>query len=107
MNDKELSWENGEKRLLTNAEVVKAIKKLEPEFQALRQLIMIRKKNKITQQGLADKTGMRQSHIARLETGEITPTLKILKLYASGLDFVLTLNILPVYKYQATFNQHK
>jgi len=107
MNDKELSWENGEKRLLKNAEVVKEIKKLEPEFQALRQLIMIRKKNKITQHGLADKTGMRQSHIARLETGEITPTLKILKLYARGLDFVLTLNILPVYKYQATFHQHK
>jgi DNA-binding XRE family transcriptional regulator len=107
MNDKELSWEDGEKRLLKNTEVVKAIEKLEPEFLALKQLILIRKKNKITQQGLADKTGMRQSHIARLETGEIAPTLKTLKLYASGLDRILTLNILPVYKYQATLHHHK
>jgi DNA-binding XRE family transcriptional regulator len=107
MKDKELSWEDGEKRLLKNIEVVKAIEKLEPEFQALRQLIMIRKKNKITQQRLADKTGIRQSHIARLETGEITPTLKILKLYASGLDRVLTLNILPAYKYHTISSQHK
>jgi predicted transcriptional regulator len=94
MNKKEISWAEGEKRILKNPEVAKECERLEPEFQALRQLIQVRKKNKITQQRLAEKINMRQSHIARLETGEITPTLKILKRYADGLNQVITFNII-------------
>jgi transcriptional regulator with XRE-family HTH domain len=69
---------------------------LEPEFQALRQLILLRKKLKITQQKLAEKINMRQSHIARLETGEVTPTLKVLKKYANGLNQVISFNIISL-----------
>jgi transcriptional regulator with XRE-family HTH domain len=36
---------------------------------------------------------MRQSHISRLETGEVTPTLKTLKRYAKGLDKVIAFNV--------------
>ena len=95
LNPKEISWGEGEKRILKKPEVAKECERLEPEFQALRQLILIRKKNKITQQELAENINMQQSHIARLETGEITPTLKILKRYASGLNQAITFNIIP------------
>jgi len=40
---KEISWEEGEKRLLKNPEVIKECEKLEPEFKALRQLILFSK----------------------------------------------------------------
>ena len=40
---KEISWEEGEKRILKNPEVAKECKKAEPEFQALRQLILFNK----------------------------------------------------------------
>ena len=50
---KEISWEEGEKRILKNPEVAKECEKAETEFQALRQLILLRRKNKISQQKLA------------------------------------------------------
>ena len=96
MNKKEMAWEDVEAQLLENPEVFKESVKLEPEFQALRQLILLRKRNKITQRELAEKINMRQSHIARLESGEITPTLKILKRYADGLNLVITFNIISL-----------
>ena len=99
MNKKEISWEEVEAKLLENPEVVKESEKLEPEFQALRKLILLRRRNKITQHDLAEKINMRQSHIARLESGEITPTLKILKRYADGLNLVITFNIISLEEY--------
>ena len=92
---KEISWEEGEKILLQNPELVIERERTEPEFQALRQLILLRKKNKISQQKLAERINMRQSHIARLESGEISPSLIMLKRYAKGLNQVLSLNIIP------------
>ena len=99
MNKKEISWEEAEAKLFENPEVVKESEKLEPEFQALRKLILLRRRNKITQHDLAEKINMRQSHIARLESGEITPTLKILKRYADGLNLVITFNIISLEEY--------
>ena len=99
MNKKEMAWEDIEVKLLENPEVLKESEKLEPEFQALRQLILIRRSNKITQHELAERINMRQSHIARLESGEITPTLKILKRYAEGLNLVITFNIISLKEY--------
>jgi len=93
---KEISWEEGEKRILRNSEVAKECEKAEPEFQALRRLILLRKKNKISQQKLAKLTNSHQSHIARLETGEVPPSLKILKRYASGLGYKLELTFIPI-----------
>jgi len=93
MSIKEISWEEGEKRILKDPGVVKECERLEPEFQVLRKLIFLRKKSKISQQKLAEKINMRQSHISRLETGEVTPTLKTLKRYAKGLDRVIAFNV--------------
>lgn len=92
---KEISWEEGEKRILCNPKVLRECEKAEPEFQALRQLIILRKGYKISQQRLAKIINSRQSHIARLETGEVSPTIKILKRYAWGLGHALELNIIP------------
>ncbi len=96
---KEISWEEGEKRLFINPKIAEACKKLEPEFQALRKLILLRKKSKISQQKLAERINMQQSHIARLESGEVAPTVKILKRYASGLNQVILFSIISEEKY--------
>jgi len=93
---KEISWEEGEKILLKNPEFAKERKRTEPEFQALRKLIYLRKKEKISQNVLANRINMRQSHVARLETGEVSPSIKILKRYAGGLGYSLELNLIPV-----------
>lgn len=89
------SWKEAKKRLLENSEFVSELEKAAPELQALRQLIGLRKRKKMSQQILAQRTGMRQSHIARLESGEIRPSIQMLKRYANGLEQVLSLNIVP------------
>jgi len=103
-----ISREEVEKILLQNPEFVKEHERTEPEFQALRQLILLRKINKISQQRLAEIINSRQSHIARLETGEVSPSLKTLKRYASGLGYALELNLIPLKVREETiplFNQ--
>jgi predicted transcriptional regulator len=91
---KGISWEEGERILLQNPELVLERERTEPEFQALRQLILLRKQDKISQQILAERTHMKQSHIARLESGEVRPSLMMLKRYAKGLGRVLCFNII-------------
>ena len=93
---KGISWEEGEKILLQNPEFAKERKRTEPEFQALRKLILLRKESKMSQEALANKVSMRQSHIARLESGEIRPTIKMLKRYANGLGYALELSLIPI-----------
>ena len=82
---KEISWEEGEKRILTDPEVIKECEKAEPEFQALRRLILLRKERSVSQKQLAVLVNSHQAHIARLETGEVPPSLRALKRYARGL----------------------
>ena len=101
---KGISWKEAKRRLLDNPEFVLELEKTEPEFQTLRQLIRLRKLKKISQQVLAERTGMRQSHIARLESGEIRPSIVMLKRYANGLGYALSLNIVPKEEY---FNEIK
>ena len=92
---KTISWEEGEKRLLSNAEVLKECQKLEPEFRVLRELIHLRKEKKISQEELATSVKMKQSNVARLERGESTPTLKMLQKYAEALGQVINIEIVP------------
>lgn len=93
---KEISWEEGEKRILTNPDVVRECEKAEPEFQALRELIFMRKKYKISQQKLAELINGHQSHIARLETGEVPPSVRTLKRYATALGYAIKFSFIPL-----------
>ena len=46
----------------------------------------LRKKAEMTQEALADKSGIPQSHLSRLEQGKHSPTAKTLRRIASALD---------------------
>ena len=94
-----MSWEEGEKRLLSNFEVLKECQKLEPEFRILRELIYLRKEKRISQEELAKLIKIKQSNIARLERGESTPTFKILQKYAEGLGQFINMEIIPKERY--------
>ncbi|GAB7141054.1 helix-turn-helix transcriptional regulator [Deferribacterales bacterium RsTz2092] len=58
---------------------------LEPVYTVIKQLIQARIDNKMTQQQLADRLGINQSHISRLESGTYNPSLTFLKRVATGL----------------------
>ncbi len=67
-------------------ELLKEYKALEPEYEIIRQIIAARNEMNITQRELAERCGMKQSNISRLESGNYNPSLEFLKKIASGLD---------------------
>lgn len=68
---------------------------LEPEFQVIQAMLKGRKANNMTQKQLAEKTGITQADISRLENGESNPSLNTLKKLAEGLGMTLKLDFIP------------
>lgn len=58
---------------------------LAPEYELIKQIIQARIEQDLTQQALADKIGIKQSNISRLESGNYNPSLDFLKKVATGL----------------------
>ena len=76
--------ERREKRLLAYAEMIQS-KVQQESSEIIQQLVAERKEKKITQQEVADITGVRTSNIARFEGGTRIPTLLMLEKYADAL----------------------
>jgi len=65
---------------------------LEPIYAFKHQLMEIRIREKLTQAELAQKIGIPQSALARLESGKSIPTLRTLQKIAKGLGKKLVLS---------------
>jgi len=67
---------------------------LEGEFALIRQLIDLRIKRGLSQRDLAQRAGMQQPSIARLETGQ-TASLRTLRRVADALDADVRVTLVP------------
>ncbi len=56
-----------------------------PEYEVIRAVIAARLACNMTQKELAEKTGIRQSNISRIENGSASPTIDTLARIAAGL----------------------
>ncbi len=81
------------KQLLSDPEVKAEYDALEPEYQFIRDMLACREKLSLSQQGLADLTGIDRSDISRIENGNANPSLKTMKRIASGLGKRLEIRI--------------
>ena len=70
---------------LKDPEFAREYKALEPDYEIIKQVIQSRSEQNLTQKELADRIGIKQSNISRLESGNNNPTLEFLKKVASGL----------------------
>lgn len=68
---------------------------LEPERQIIRAMLEGRAERDVTQQELAEATGIAQADISRLENGTANPSLRTLKRLADGLGMRLKLEFVP------------
>jgi transcriptional regulator with XRE-family HTH domain len=68
---------------------------LEPEFEIIRAIIETRKISGLTQKQLAEKTGIAQGDISKIERGVANPSLRTLKTLASGMNMKLRLEFIP------------
>jgi transcriptional regulator with XRE-family HTH domain len=71
---------------------------LEPEFAIIQAIIDARKISGLTQHQLAEKTGIAQGDISKLENGNANPSLKTLQRLASGMEMTLKVEFLPTRK---------
>lgn len=69
--------------------------KLRPEYEAIRAVIRARLESRMTQKELAEKTGIRQSNISRIENGTSSPTVDTLARLAAGMGKVLKIEFVP------------
>ncbi len=79
------NWDEVKAGLLNNPEFAAEVKKLEPEYQIISQVIKARVEQNMTQEDLARKVGTKQSNISRLEKGNANPSLQFLKKIADSL----------------------
>ena len=68
---------------------------LEPEDQIVRAIIEGREERHLTQNQLADATGIHQTNISKLESGTANPSLRTLKRLAAGMGMKLKLEFVP------------
>ena len=85
------NWKTVRRELLKNPEVKRAYDELEPEYKLAHSLIKARLAKKMTQAELAEKSGVNQVIIARLESGTANPTVGTVNRVANTLGKELKL----------------
>lgn len=68
---------------------------LQPEHAVIQALIDARKESGMTQKELADRTGIAQGDISKLEKGNANPSIKTLQRLAAGMNRILKVEFLP------------
>lgn len=64
---------------------------IQPEMDVIRAMVDARISQNITQKELAERTGINQADISKLENGTGNPSLKLLKRLADGMGMTLKL----------------
>lgn len=80
---------------LKNPKIKAEYDALEPEFNIIQAMIDARKTQNITQKQLAERTGIAQADISKLETGNANPTLKMLQRLAAGMEMNVKVEFVP------------
>lgn len=79
------SWREVRDGFLADPEVQASYQELAPRFAVVRQLIALREQRGLSQRELADRAGMKQPQLARLETGQVEPKLDTLQRLAKAM----------------------
>jgi len=72
-----------------------AYEELQPEMNVIRAIIDARLSRNLTQKDLADRTGIAQAEISRIENGIRNPSVKLLQRLADGMGMVLNVTFTP------------
>ena len=69
---------------------------LESEFEIIQAMIDARKQSGLTQKELAERTGINQADISKLENGTANPSLRTLRRLADGMGMRMKLTFEPI-----------
>jgi transcriptional regulator with XRE-family HTH domain len=82
-------------KLLSNQEVKNHYDNLKPEFDIAKELISMRQDLGLTQRGLAEKAGIKQPQLARIESGKQSPRLDTLASIAASVGYSVEFRLVP------------
>lgn len=68
------------------------------DWDVIRTVVEARLAKNLTQKELAERTGINQADISKLENGTRNPSINLLKRIADGMDMVLKIEFLPKQK---------
>ena len=88
-----MEWSKAKKLILENKDVKKEYDLMETEYKIIEEIIIARREKNLTQRGLAQLIGTKQSNISRLESGNYNPSLDFLQKVAKAMGKKLEVRI--------------
>ncbi len=85
---------------LEDDEFRKEYEAIQPEMDVIRAIVDARASQNLTQKELAERTGINQADISKIENGTRNPSLNLLKRLADGMGMVLKIEFIPKQRIQ-------
>ena len=89
------TYQESLREMMQNPEFKREYEEQQPEFDIIRAIVDARISQNLTQKELAERTGINQADISKLENGNRNPSLALLKRLAEGMDMTLQLQFVP------------
>ena len=83
------------KEQLKDDEFRKEYESIQPEMDVIRAIVNARASQNLTQKELAERTGINQADISKIENGTRNPSLNLLKRLADGMGMALKIEFVP------------
>ncbi len=80
---------------LKDEEFRKEYEAIQPEMDVIRAIVDARTSQNLTQKELAERTGIHQADISKLENGTRNPSVNLLKRLAEGMGMALRIEFVP------------
>lgn len=80
---------------MKDEQFARAYQEIQPEMDVIRAIVEARTSKNMTQKELAERTGINQADISKLENGTRNPSVNLLKRLAEGMDMVLKIEFIP------------
>ena len=80
---------------LEDDEFRKEYEAIQPEMDVIRAIVDARASQNLTQKELAERTGINQADISKIENGTRNPYLNLLKRLADGMGMALKIEFIP------------
>lgn len=83
---------------LQNEDFRKEYEAIQPEMDVIRAIVEARTSQNLTQKEIAERTGINQADISKLENGTRNPSVNLLKRLADGMGMMLKIEFVPKQK---------
>jgi transcriptional regulator with XRE-family HTH domain len=90
-----ITWDSIRDKILADPDVKAEYDALEVEFNLARHIIALRKASGLSQRDFAERVGIKQPQLARIESGKQMPKLETLVKLAAGAGYTLEVHFVP------------